>query len=147
MTPSGKMDAYVYSGSSPDSDFDGSQPLKLSNNPAAVASKRLQIKKRTHDDICLPSYRRGALGSSHSGHKPHGEREQHSGHKQHSKRERHSWRKQYGRREYSPCYSRPLGHKNHSGCTRIGRLQLQSRRQWIRERDPATCRHISRNSM
>jgi hypothetical protein len=45
-----KLDPYVLSDSSPHSGFDGSQPLKLSNNPAAVASIKLQMRKRTHND-------------------------------------------------------------------------------------------------
>jgi hypothetical protein len=47
-------DSDTDSDSDPDSDSDGSQPLKLSNNPAAVASKRLRMKKRGHDDEQLP---------------------------------------------------------------------------------------------
>jgi hypothetical protein len=40
--------------SDPDSDSDGSQPLKLSNNPAAVVSRRLRMRKRGRDDEQLP---------------------------------------------------------------------------------------------
>jgi hypothetical protein len=49
-----KSDAYVSSESSPNSDSDGSQPLKLLNNPTIVASLRLQMKKRAQDDEKLP---------------------------------------------------------------------------------------------
>jgi hypothetical protein len=49
-----KPDPYVSSDSSPDSDSDGSQPLKLSNNPADVASRRLWMRKRACDDEQLP---------------------------------------------------------------------------------------------
>jgi hypothetical protein len=42
------------SDSDPDSNSDGSQPLKLSNNPAAVASRRLRMRKRGRDDGQLP---------------------------------------------------------------------------------------------
>jgi hypothetical protein len=45
-----KPDPYETSDSSPNSDSDGSQPLKLSNNPAAVASRRLRMRKRGRDD-------------------------------------------------------------------------------------------------
>jgi hypothetical protein len=38
-----KTDPYVSSDSSPDNDSDRSQPMRLSNNPAAVASRRLRI--------------------------------------------------------------------------------------------------------
>jgi hypothetical protein len=38
-----KQDPYLSSDSSPDSDSDGSQPLKLSNNLAIVESRRLQM--------------------------------------------------------------------------------------------------------
>jgi hypothetical protein len=40
-----KPEEYETSDSNPDSDSDGSQPLKLSNNPAAVASRRLRMRK------------------------------------------------------------------------------------------------------
>jgi hypothetical protein len=49
-----KPDPYETSDSSPDSDSDGSQPLKLSNNPAAVAPRRLRMRKRGRDDEQLP---------------------------------------------------------------------------------------------
>jgi hypothetical protein len=49
-----KPDEYETSDSDPDSDSDGSQPLKLSNNPAAVASRRLRMRKRGRDDEQLP---------------------------------------------------------------------------------------------
>jgi hypothetical protein len=42
------------SDSDPNSDSDGSQPLKLSNNPAVVASRRLRMRKRGRDDEQLP---------------------------------------------------------------------------------------------
>jgi hypothetical protein len=42
------------SDSDPNSDSDGSQPLKLSNNPAVVASRRLRMRKRGRDDVQLP---------------------------------------------------------------------------------------------
>jgi hypothetical protein len=45
---------YETSDSDPDSDSDGSQPLKLSNNPTAVASRRLRMRKRGRDDGQLP---------------------------------------------------------------------------------------------
>ena len=45
-----KLDPYVSSDSSLDNDFDGSQPLKLSNNPLVVAFRRLRMRKRTHND-------------------------------------------------------------------------------------------------
>jgi hypothetical protein len=49
-----KADPYETSNSSPDSDSDGSQSSKLSNNPTAVASRRLRMRKRGHDDEQLP---------------------------------------------------------------------------------------------
>jgi hypothetical protein len=49
-----KPDEYETSDSDPDSDSDGSQPLKLSNNPAVVASRRLRMRKRGCDDEQLP---------------------------------------------------------------------------------------------
>jgi hypothetical protein len=49
-----KPEDYETSDSDPNSDSDGSQPLKLSNNPAAVASRRLRMRKRGHDDGQLP---------------------------------------------------------------------------------------------
>jgi hypothetical protein len=49
-----KADPYETSDSSPDNNFDGSQPNKLSNNPAAVASRKLRMRKRGHDDEQLP---------------------------------------------------------------------------------------------
>ena len=49
-----KLDPYVWSDSSLDSNSDGSQPLKLSNNPATVASRRLRMRKRACDDEQLP---------------------------------------------------------------------------------------------
>jgi hypothetical protein len=49
-----KADPYETSDSSPDSKSDGSQPSKLSNNPAAVASRRLRMRKRGCDDEQLP---------------------------------------------------------------------------------------------
>jgi hypothetical protein len=49
-----KADPYVSSDSSPDSDSDGSQPMNLSNNLAAIASRRLRMRKRTWDDEHLP---------------------------------------------------------------------------------------------
>ena len=45
-----KPKEYKTSNSDPNSDFDGSQPLKLSNNPAAVASRILWMRKRGRDD-------------------------------------------------------------------------------------------------
>jgi hypothetical protein len=45
-----KPDPYVSSDSYPDSDSDGSQTLKSLNNPAAIASRRLRMRKRTCDD-------------------------------------------------------------------------------------------------
>ena len=45
-----KSDPYVSSDSSLDKDFNGSQLIKLSNNLAAIASKRLHMKKRMQDD-------------------------------------------------------------------------------------------------
>jgi hypothetical protein len=45
---------YETSDSDPDSNFDGSQALKLSNNPAAIASKRLRMRKKGRDDEQLP---------------------------------------------------------------------------------------------
>ena len=38
----------------PNNDSDGSQPLKLSNNPAVVASRQLRMRKRRRDDEQLP---------------------------------------------------------------------------------------------
>jgi hypothetical protein len=49
-----KPEDYETSDSDPDSDSNGSQPLKLSNNPAAVASRRLRMIKRGRDDGQLP---------------------------------------------------------------------------------------------
>jgi hypothetical protein len=49
-----KPDEYETSDSDPDNDSDGSQPLKLSNNPAAVASRRLRMRKRGRNDEQLP---------------------------------------------------------------------------------------------
>jgi hypothetical protein len=49
-----KADPYETSDSSPDSYSNGSQPLKSLNNPAAVASRRLRMRKRGHDDEQLP---------------------------------------------------------------------------------------------
>jgi hypothetical protein len=49
-----KADPYETSDSSLDSDFDGSQLSKLLNNPAAVASRRLRMRKRGRDDEQLP---------------------------------------------------------------------------------------------
>jgi hypothetical protein len=49
-----KADEYKTSDFDPDNDSDGSQPLKLSNNPAAVASRRLRMRKRGCDDEQLP---------------------------------------------------------------------------------------------
>jgi hypothetical protein len=49
-----KADPYETSDSFPNSDSDGSQPLKLSNNLTAVASRRLRMRKRGHDDEQLP---------------------------------------------------------------------------------------------
>jgi hypothetical protein len=51
-----KPEDYETSDSDPDSDFNGSQPLKLSNNPAAFASRRLRMRKREHDDEQLPLF-------------------------------------------------------------------------------------------
>jgi hypothetical protein len=45
-----KADPYEMSDSSPDSNSNGSQLSKLSNNPAAVASKRLRMRKKRRDD-------------------------------------------------------------------------------------------------
>jgi hypothetical protein len=45
---------YEMSDFDPDSHSDGSQPLKLSNNPAVVASRRLRMRKRGCDDGQLP---------------------------------------------------------------------------------------------
>jgi hypothetical protein len=58
-TQSKRPDPYVSSNSALDSESDGSQPIKLSNNPAAVASKRLRMRKRTHDDEHLPLLQAG----------------------------------------------------------------------------------------
>jgi hypothetical protein len=49
-----KADPYETSNSSLDNNSDGSQPFKLSNNPVAIASRRLRMKKRGHDDEQLP---------------------------------------------------------------------------------------------
>jgi hypothetical protein len=49
-----KPNPYETSDSSPDSNSDGSQPLKLSNNLVAVASRRLRMRKRGRDDEQLP---------------------------------------------------------------------------------------------
>jgi hypothetical protein len=49
-----KPEDYETSDSDPNSDSDGSQPLKLSNNPAAIVSRRLRMRKRGHDDGQLP---------------------------------------------------------------------------------------------
>jgi hypothetical protein len=49
-----KPEDYKTSDFDPDSDSDGSQPLKLSNNLAAVASRRLRMRKRGRDDGKLP---------------------------------------------------------------------------------------------
>jgi hypothetical protein len=49
-----KPDPYEMRDSSPDNDSDGSQPLKLSNNLAPVASRRLWMRKRGRDDEQLP---------------------------------------------------------------------------------------------
>jgi hypothetical protein len=49
-----KIDPYETSDSSPDSNSNGSQPLKLSNNPATVASRRLRMRKRGRNDEQLP---------------------------------------------------------------------------------------------
>jgi hypothetical protein len=49
-----KPEDYETSDSDPDSDSDGSQPLKLSNNLAAVASRRLRMRKKGRDDGQLP---------------------------------------------------------------------------------------------
>jgi hypothetical protein len=49
-----KPDPYVSSDSSPNSNSDRSQPLKLSNNPAVVAFRRLWRRKRTNNDEQLP---------------------------------------------------------------------------------------------
>jgi hypothetical protein len=54
-----KADPYVSSDLFPNSDSDGSQPMKLSNNPTAVASKRLRMRKRTRDDEHLPLLQAG----------------------------------------------------------------------------------------
>jgi hypothetical protein len=54
-----KIDPYVSSDSSLDSDSDGSQPMRLSNNPAAVASRRLRMRKRTRDNEHLPLLQAG----------------------------------------------------------------------------------------
>jgi hypothetical protein len=49
-----KADPYETRDSFPDNDSDGSQPLKLSNNPTVVASRRLRMRKRGRDDKQLP---------------------------------------------------------------------------------------------
>jgi hypothetical protein len=49
-----KPEDYETSDSNPDSDSNGSQPLKLSNNLAAVASRRLRMRKRGRHDGQLP---------------------------------------------------------------------------------------------
>jgi hypothetical protein len=49
-----RLDPYVSNDSSPNSNSDGSQPMKLSNNPTAVASRRLRMRKRTRDGEQLP---------------------------------------------------------------------------------------------
>jgi hypothetical protein len=49
-----KHEDYETSDSDPASDSDGSQLLKLSNNPAVVASRRLRMRKRGRDDGQLP---------------------------------------------------------------------------------------------
>jgi hypothetical protein len=54
-----KTDPYVSSDSSPDSDYDESQPMRLSNNLAAVASTRLRMRKRMQDDEHLPLLQAG----------------------------------------------------------------------------------------
>jgi hypothetical protein len=54
LTQVEKPNEYETSDSDPDSDSDGSQPLKLSNNPAAIASRRLRMRKRGRDDEQLP---------------------------------------------------------------------------------------------
>jgi hypothetical protein len=54
-----KPDPYVSSDSSPDSDSNGSQPMKLSNNPIAVASRRLRMRKRTWENEHLPLLQAG----------------------------------------------------------------------------------------
>jgi hypothetical protein len=49
-----KPEDYETSDFDPDSNCNGSQPLKLSNNLAVVASKRLWMRKRGCDDEHLP---------------------------------------------------------------------------------------------
>jgi hypothetical protein len=49
-----KPDEYETDDSDPDSDSDGGQPPRLSNNPAAVASRRMRMRKRGRDDEQLP---------------------------------------------------------------------------------------------
>ena len=55
-TPLGKPNAYVFSDSSPNSNSNGSQPLKLSNNPIAIASKRFQMRKKKRNNEQLPPF-------------------------------------------------------------------------------------------
>jgi hypothetical protein len=55
------LDTYVSSNSSTDDGSDGSQPLKLSNNPVAVASRRLWFKKRTQDDEHVPLHQNATI--------------------------------------------------------------------------------------
>jgi hypothetical protein len=49
-----KPEDYETSNSDHDNDSDGSQPLKLSNNLGAIASRRLRMRKRGRDDEQLP---------------------------------------------------------------------------------------------
>ena len=49
-----KLDPYISNDSSPDNDSIESQLMKLSNNPAIIASRRLRMIKRTQDDEHLP---------------------------------------------------------------------------------------------
>jgi hypothetical protein len=49
-----KPEEYETSDSDPDSNSDGSQPLRLSNNPTVVASRRLWMRKRGRNDEQLP---------------------------------------------------------------------------------------------
>jgi hypothetical protein len=56
MTQPRKLDRYVSSNSFINNDLEGSQQLKLSSNPVAIASRRLQFRKRTWNDEHVASH-------------------------------------------------------------------------------------------
>jgi hypothetical protein len=137
--------------------------MKLSNNPATVASRRLQMRKRTQDDKHLPllqadnvhlgqhtagaSNMAGTSGSAGaSGRKQPCKREQRHGCEQHHRCERCNGREQLNGRERVPSCSRPPGREHHSGRERIWRRQRHFGLEQFRRRDPTNCCHVSRNT-